>query len=90
MRLKDYALNISIEMTKAKAANDEKRKRDGKPPEKDPYSKKETSGAKKKSESTASKANEETKLLNRNNDTTLERQRELAYQEEMAEQRAED
>ena len=65
MRLKDYALNISIEMSKAKAANDEKRKRDGKPPEKDPYSKKED-GKKStdKKSSTASKANEETKLLN--------------------------
>jgi hypothetical protein len=60
MRLKDYALNITIEMSKAKAANDEKRKRDGKPPEKDPYKKDggKSDGKKKSETSTASKANE--------------------------------
>lgn len=85
MRLKDYALNISIEMTKAKYANDEKRKRDGKPPEKDPYDKK-TDGKKKSDKSsTASKANEETKLLNKNNDTTISRQQPDPYQEEIME-----
>ena len=84
MRLKDYALNITIEMSKAKAAHDEKRKRDGKPPEKDPYDKK-GDGKKKSDSSTASKANEETKLLNKNNDTTVARQQPDPYQEEIIE-----